>query len=75
MDELTRRISYDFGGEVGRAQFVPRCRCGRFVKPDAEGRLAARPSRADAFPIIEPAEPNATCTRCGRVAMAFEGFF
>lgn len=62
-----RRIAYDFAGEYGRAVFVPVCpTCGRFVKADASLKLA-NATIADA--------PNATCSRCGRVSMPFEGFF
>jgi ribosomal protein L32 len=57
-----RRIVY---GE-DRAAFVPVCpTCGRFVKADkiiliyGDGRIG---------------EPNAECSKCGRVAMPFEGF-
>ena len=58
-----RRIVY---GEDG-ATFVPVCaQCGRFVKADKEvyfnglGELKR--------------QPNATCARCGRVEMVFEGY-
>jgi hypothetical protein len=59
--EGTRRIQYD-----GGATFVPVCiTCGRFVKPDKT--------------IVEQGErlsslPNATCSKCGRTQMAFEGY-
>ncbi|MGK7344995.1 MAG: hypothetical protein ACNS63_04225 [Candidatus Nitrospinota bacterium M3_3B_026] len=63
--ESTRRVCY--GSEdkdPGLAVFVPVCpRCGRYVKADAE------------IFIWKPEEPNATCKKCGRVSMYFEGYF
>jgi hypothetical protein len=60
--ENVRRIVY--GDE--RATFVPVCsKCGRFVKPDVEVVI-----RCEA---LAPGA-NATCSRCGRVEMLFEGF-
>lgn len=59
--EGARRILYD-----GGALFVPVCiRCGRFVRADETIRFDA---------AGKPAE-NATCSRCGRTHMAFEGFY
>ena len=56
-----RRVCYDEG-----ATFVPACeKCGRFVKADESVRVG------DAG--LSP-EPNATCSKCGRVHMLFEGF-
>lgn len=58
----TRRVRY-----TGGAQFVPVCeKCGRYVKADktisvSEG-LGLHP------------QPNATCSKCGRTHMLFEGF-
>ena len=50
----------------GGAAFVPVCPdCGRFVKADRTVRL----SDAGLMP-----GPNATCKKCGRVEMPFEGF-
>lgn len=53
--------------EHGDLIFVPVCSvCGRFVKADKSvmvnglGRLKE--------------EPNATCSKCGRVEMPFEGY-
>lgn len=50
----------------GGATFVPVCEtCFRFVKADAEilaGDAGLHPG------------PNATCTKCGRTRMLFEGF-
>ena len=64
-----RRVVYGEG-----ATFVPVCAgahseygegCGRFVKADRTVRL----SDAGLMP-----GPNATCKKCGRVEMLFEGF-
>lgn len=59
--ESARRVCYD-----GGATFVPVCeKCGRFVKADTqifEGESGLSP------------EPNATCSKCGRTRMLFEGF-
>lgn len=64
--EGTRRVSYDFGDEIGRAQFIPVCeKCGRFVKP---GTVTA------SLAGLKPG-PNAECSRCGPSVMLFEGFF
>lgn len=59
--ENTIRIQYE-----GGATFVPKCvTYGRFVRADE---------------IIEANEtglrdvPNATCSKCGRIFMGFEGF-
>lgn len=65
--ENTRRVSYDFGGGIGTAVFVPVCsKCGRFVKA---GTVSANElsGLADG--------PNAECGRCGPTEMLFEGFF
>ena len=57
----TRRIQYEDG-----ATFVPVCEtCGRFVKADEtvlSGDAGLHPG------------PNATCSKCGRTRMVFEGF-
>ena len=63
-----RRVVYGDG-----ATFVPVCAgifdqsegCGRFVKADETVRV----SDAGLAP-----SPNATCKKCGRVEMLFEGF-
>jgi len=62
-----RRVVYGAKDEeYGGATFVPVCsQCGRFVKADAVMHF-----RND---TIAPG-PNATCSRCGRVEMLFEGF-
>lgn len=71
--EGIRRICYpnrDEGEEYG-STFVPICpSCGRFVKADPTMSFV----KAGSFGAIKPKEPNATCKKCGRVAMPFEGF-
>jgi hypothetical protein len=52
-------------GDEG-ATFIPVYpSCGRFVRADPSVTL-----RGDG----QPSGPNATCTRCGRVEMPFEGY-
>jgi len=61
--ENFRRISYE-----GGAVFVPVCpKCGCFVKADDSIMVNDWSGLAE--------QPNATCTKCGRVEMPFEGFF
>ena len=63
--ENLRRVSYTHS-EHGDAQFVPVCaKCFRFVKADATIRVGA-------ITILH--EPNATCSKCGRTEMLFEGW-
>ena len=60
--ENTRRIEYE-----GGATFVPVCsKCGRFVK--ADNTIFVN----DISGLID--QPNATCSKCGRTKMLFEGF-
>lgn len=60
--ENTRRIQYD-----GGATFVPVCEaCGRFVKADEV-------VKTNEITGLHPG-PNATCSKCGRTRMHFEGF-
>jgi hypothetical protein len=60
------RIVYGDGDD--RAVFVLVCpHCGRFVRADDEIRV----SKWDGG--LHPG-PNATCRKCGRVRMPFEGF-
>lgn len=60
--EGTRRIGYE-----GGAIFVPVCvKCGRFVKADKCVKVSELSGLSK--------EPNATCSKCGRVEMVFEGF-
>lgn len=63
--ENTRRIRYG-DADYGYATFVPVCiKCGRFVKADKTMRF-----RDDTIAD----GPNATCSKCGRTEMLFEGF-
>lgn len=60
--EGTRRVQY-----IGGAIFVPVCpKCGRFVKHDLTIYTNGLGE------LVE--ETNATCSKCGRVSMLFEGF-
>ena len=60
--ENTRRIKYKSG-----ATFVPVCeKCGRFVKADHEIFISEGKG-------LSP-QHNATCSKCGRTRMLFEGF-
>lgn len=66
--ESVRRITYGSGEDDAYAgnSFIPVCStCGRFVKADATIRFKNE-TIAD--------EPNATCSKCGRTQMLFEGF-
>ena len=61
--EGVKRVVYD-----GGATFVPVCeKCGRFVKADKAIEVS------DISGLKK--QPNATCKKCGRVEMLFEGFF
>lgn len=61
--ENFRRVVYGEG-----ATFVPVCeKCGRFVKADAKLYF----NKLDGN--LRPG-PNATCRKCGRTEMLFEGF-
>ena len=58
--ENFRRVCYEEG-----ATFVPVCpHCGRFVKADNEIYIND----------VMDLPPNATCSKCGRIVMPFEGF-
>ena len=60
--ENTRRIQYE-----GGATFIPKCpQCGRFVKADDTVKVN------DEYGLSP--DNNATCSKCGRVLMIFEGF-
>ena len=55
------RVSY------GSAQFIPVCEyCGRLVKADEVIYTNDMTGISD--------KPNATCSKCGRTHMLFEGF-
>jgi ribosomal protein S27AE len=59
-------IAYGEDDEIGVAQFLRRCpTCSRIVKADVTLTV-----RGDGQVV----EPNATCGRCGRVAMPFQGY-
>lgn len=59
--EKARRITY------GDGQFIPVCpTCGRYVKADETMKCN--------FDGELKLEPNATCSKCGRVLMPFEGY-
>lgn len=61
--ENVRRITYE-----GGAVFVPVCeKCGRFVKADKTIEVSEMNGLKK--------QPNATCKKCGRVEMLFEGFY
>jgi len=61
--ENVRRVVYD-----GGATFVPVCAvCLRFVKADKTILVNEWLGLKD--------QPNATCRKCGRTKMLFEGFF
>ncbi len=63
--EGVRRVVYG-KGEYEGATFVPVCKfCGRFVKADAKVYFQGGTIRHGT---------NATCAKCGRVEMLFEGF-
>lgn len=60
--ENTRRIVYGEG-----ATFIPVCtKCGRYVRADETIMVNQAVGLKD--------QPNATCSKCGRVKMLFEGF-
>lgn len=60
--EGARRLQYQ-----GGATFVPVCiKCGRFVKADEKILV-------NEITGLKPG-PNATCRKCGRTEMYFEGF-
>ena len=60
--EGMRRLNY-----IG-AYFIPVCdKCGRFVKADDVVYQNDITGVAD--------QPNATCKKCGRIEMIFEGYY
>ena len=63
VDENTKLINYE-----GGAMFVRHCpKCGRFLKADKSIRINGLDDWIR--------EPNATCSKCGRVEMDFLGWF
>lgn len=66
--EETRRVTYNAGDANGIACFIVAHEgCGLFIKPDKSVRVHDEQGLKD--------EPNATCSKHGRVEMIFEGFF
>lgn len=64
--EGVRRVVYGQDDEYSGATFIPVCEtCGRFVKADPMLTI-------NEYTISD--EPNATCSKCGRTHMLFEGF-
>lgn len=64
--ENVKRIVYETDG--GQAVFLPVCeKCGRFVKADKSILTCESKGLKDC--------PNATCSKCTRTKMLFEGFF
>lgn len=62
-----RRVTYSNGPGDSDAVFLPICdQCGRFVKADPQINVHEWNGLAD--------EPNATCSKHGRIKMIFEGF-
>lgn len=65
--EGLHRKAYDGGQEHGELLFIPVCPdCGRFVKADSSVLINGLGELSK--------EPNATCSKCGRVNMPFEGY-
>jgi len=62
----TRRQVYDGHGD-GDLLFLPVCpNCGRYVKADRAVTVNGLGEYVE--------KPNATCSKCGRIEMPFEGF-
>lgn len=67
--ENMRRVSYEFGDELGTAIFIPVCpSCGRFVK--------SHDCAIKYWPYQSKFEfgANATCKKCGEVTMPFDSW-
>lgn len=63
--ENVRRKVYE--GRTGDLVFLPVCpMCGRFVKADGSVLVNGKGELM--------LQPNATCSRCGRVEMPYEGY-
>ena len=66
--DMSRRIVCDSGegDECDGATFIPRCvKCNRYVKPDATIKVNWQG---------QPVGDNATCSKCGRTEMIWEGY-
>ena len=62
--ENLRRAVYGRNGPM----FIPVCpKCGRFVKADGTYSFSENSG-------IDHKKPNATCKKCGRIAMPFDGW-
>ena len=71
--ENLRRVSLDFGNELGIAVLIPVCdKCGRFVKVD-DGITANRESGR--LRGNTQNDTLAVCHKCGRTTIPFEGWF
>ena len=63
--ENIKRVTYQDTGAV----FIPVCdKCGRFVKADNEMEFNIEG-------VFDKNKPNATCSKCGRIKMIFEGYY
>ena len=61
----TRRVGYNLGEYEGTAYFLPVCeKCGRYVKMDKSIQWN------ELYGVKE--QPNATCSKCGRVFIGCE---
>lgn len=70
--ENTRRIIYESStGKEGAAYFLPVCpNCGRYVKADKKMNI-----KYNKYFNEERFECNATCKKCGRIIMPFDGYY
>ena len=67
MYENIKRVVYE-----GGMWFLPVCpKCGRFVKADKTLKVLHNERTGS----NKMEEPNATCKKCGRIFMFFEGYF
>lgn len=68
VDENTPMQLYGFDDNESELAFVRLCpNCGRFVKPDDHVMVNGLDEVSK--------EPNATCSKCGRVTMIFDGWW
>jgi len=64
-------IVFDGGEEGGVMLFKRHCpQCGRYFAPDKQ--ISVRSALNEG---VQFGDTNATCKRCGRITMGFEGFF